>query len=153
MKNKFFLLGLSMCLLKTISFAQNDFIKEPDPQRPLLFSDMPPVLTVQVSELQKIMILSPGSAASILTGQPFSFNGVVRSVTSQNDNKLLTVILKLTGRNGGNLTLSAITADDGTITYTAKVLSFQHGDCYVLKRNGDHDYSFIKKNFYEIVGE
>ena len=153
MKNKIFLLALSMSLLQVTCFAQNDFFREPDMHKPLLFADLPAVLPVTIAELEKPFKLSPGAVVSIDAGPAFFFQGVIRSVTPQNDNKLLTVIIRLTNRGGSNLTLSAITGDDGVITYTAKVLSFKHGDCFVLQKDEEQHYFFVKKNFYEVVGE
>lgn len=142
-----------MSLLSLQTFAQKDFLREPDLNKPLLFADMPTVLTVEAMDLDNLLNLSSSASASIELNGQFVYKGIVNSVTSENDNKLFTVIIRSDNRPGSFLRLSRITADDGSISYSARILSFTHGDCLVLKKNKDNSYVFEKKKFYDVVSE
>ncbi|HEX2629309.1 MAG TPA: hypothetical protein VHM26_09860 [Chitinophagaceae bacterium] len=159
MLNKSVLIALLMVFIHRSVSAQQDFLKEPDRNRPSLFSNVPETVSIPVALLDHVSSLTTGSAVDISLGGTFHYKGTVASSTVQNEGKLLTVIVtSSTGPSGPTLpgsflTLSRVVHDDKTISYIARILSFQHADCMVLKENADHSYSFIKKKFYDIVGE
>lgn len=153
MLNRSVLFALLMVFIHHTVYAQQDFLKEPDRNRPALFSNVPETVSIPVSLLDHVSSLVTGSPVDILLGETFHYKGTVVSSTVQNEGKLLTVIVTSPTLPGSFLTLSRVVHDDKTISYVARILSFQHADCMVLKKNTDHSYSFIKKKFYDIVGE
>jgi hypothetical protein len=159
MQTRPILIALLMVFIHRSVSAQQDFLKEPDRNRPNLFSQVPETVSIPVALLDHLSSLPTGSPVDISLGETFHYKGAVASATVQNEGKLQTVIVtSSTGSSGPTspgsfLTLSRVVHDDKTISYIARILSFQHADCMVLKENADHSYSFIKKKFYDIVGE
>lgn len=153
MQSKTVLTALLMVFLHSALSAQQDYLKEPDRNRPSLFSTLPKTVPVTVISLEHLLSSVPGSIIDLPLGGAFRYTATVSSRTEQNDGKLLTVIATSSALPGSFLTLSKVVGDDKTVSYIARIMSFQHGDCLVLKKNADQTYSFIKKKFYEIVGE
>jgi hypothetical protein len=150
MKNRFFLMVLLMSLLQSTAHAQQDFIREPNLNKPLLFTDLPAIIPVSLADLERAMVLQTGATWTVST---ISFSGIVRAVTKPYDNSTQSVSIKLTNREGAYMVLTAIRDADGKISYTGRVTSFLHGDCLVLRRLDDGQYAFEKKNYYEVFGE
>lgn len=153
MQTRSVLFTLLMVFIHRPVSAQQDFLKEPDRNRPNLFSLVPETVSIPVALLDHVSTLTTGSFVDISLGETFHYKGTVASSTVQNEGKLQTVIVTSSTLPGSFLTLSRVVHDDKTISYIARILSFQHADCMVLKENADHTYSFIKKKFYDIVGE
>jgi len=153
MSTKSVLFALLMVFIHCSVSAQQDFLKEPDRNRPSLFRNVPETVSIPVTLLDHVSSLATGSPVDISLGETFHYKGTVASSTVQNEGKLLTVIVTSPTLPGCFLTLSRVVHDDKTISYIARILSFQHADCMVLKEHADHSYSFIKKKFYDIVGE
>jgi hypothetical protein len=153
MQNKSVLLALLMVFTSYSLSAQQDYLKEPDRNRPSLFSNVPETVPVAVATLELLLASTPGIPVDLSLGGVLRYSGTIESSTVDNDRKLLTVIVTSPSMPGSFLTLSKVITDEKTVSYIARIMSFQHGDCMVLKKNTDNTYSFIKKKFYEIVGE
>jgi hypothetical protein len=153
MQTRSLLYALLMVFIHCSVSAQQDFLKEPDRNRPALFGNVPEKIGIPITILEQVSTLTEGSLVDIALGATFHYTGTVASATMQNDGKLQTIIATSSAMPGSFLTLSKVVHDDKTISYIARILSFQHVDCMVLKENADHSYSFIKKKFYDIVGE
>jgi hypothetical protein len=144
---------LLMSLLQSTTYGQQDFIREPDLNKPLLFTDLPAVMPVSLADLERTMTLQAGASWSVSINPVISFSGIVRAVAKPYDNSTLSVSIKLTNREGANMVLTARRDADGMISYAGRVTSFLHGDCLVLARSDDGQYAFERKNYYEIFGE
>jgi len=62
------------------------------------------------------------------------------------------VVVRLSDFKGATLTLSSFTHPDGTVTYSGRIISFQHADLFELQYQNEQ-YFLIKKNYYELVNE
>ena len=151
-------LAISVCvtLSSITAFAQQQRIpiNEPDYNKPRLFQNLPDFIPVTIDRLNALLNteLSRPVNTNLSEKAELPFAGQVVSRVSKEGNKIQSVVVKSSNFNGATLTILKITAEDGTVTYSGRLISFQHGDAYVLK-NEDGHYSLVKKDFYELVNE
>ena len=148
--------GLSFLFCCTISFAQDRVVlREPDHNKPALFSQLSDKLPVNVTELETMFFQTSGRGTielDFLDKTIPGFRGKLVSATSKYDNTLRSVVINSTRFNGATLTFSSSTATDGTVRYAGRIVSFQNGDLFVLEQHNDQ-YFFVKKKFHEVVSE
>ena len=147
--------GLSLLLLFTCvrTSAQNKITaNEPDQSKPKLFTNLPDKIPVDINELKKLVTAENGKVVSLKLGQNSmsSFNGQV--ISRADDNIIHSVVIRSANFNGATLTLSSSAQPNGTVKFIGRIISFQHGDAYVLQNQNDQ-YILIKKNFYDIMNE
>lgn len=147
---------LTFILCCTISFAQDTVLRrEPDHNKPHLFSNFPDKIPVDIYELKNLFSNTAVSEkeinVSFIDKKLSGFNGKIISATSKYNNTLRSVVVSSTRFNGATLTLSSTTTD-GTVRYSGRIVSFQHADLYVLQKE-EEQYFFIKKKFHELVNE
>jgi hypothetical protein len=51
---------------------------------------------------------------------------------------------------GARFTLTQLSKEDGVKEYAGRIISFQHGDAYLLEKEGD-TYFLVKKGFYDLI--
>lgn len=149
---------LFVLLLAGRSSAQHKSVQlnEPDLNRPYLFAALPTEITVQESEIDQLLL--PARTATrnedMMKGDKkiSSFTGNYVSATSQYEDKVQSVVLRLKEYPGATLTLSSSTNPDGTVAYAGRIISFKHADMYELVKKGD-TYVWKKRNYYEVVAE
>jgi hypothetical protein len=73
-------------------------------------------------------------------------------MSSKYNNTLRSVVVRSTNFNGATLTLSSSTTTDGAATYTGRIISFQHGDLFVLQKENE-EYYLVKKKYHELINE
>ncbi|MET0637030.1 MAG: hypothetical protein ABWZ25_13455 [Chitinophagaceae bacterium] len=144
-------------MIATFTSAQKTIeLKEPDPNKPKLFAQLPSRIPVEIADLEKLIHSNPetGKTASLdLTGKgSATFAGKVVSTASKYNNSIRSIVIRSTSFNGATFSLSAITKEDGTTEYAGRIISFKHADLYELQLEGKQ-YFLIKKNFNELVNE
>lgn len=152
--------GLALLFLLLSAVAVNAQTKvplnEPDHNRPRLFNQLPAELTLTVADMEQLLLpaRAAGKSEALMQGEKkcavFSLNYI--SATSQYENKVQTVLLRLKDYPGATLTLSSSTNADGTVAYAGRIISFKHGDMYQLVQKGN-SYVWLKRNFYDVVNE
>ena len=149
------ILCVCITLCSLCSFAQNQELRAngPNGYKPKLFQSLPENISVNAANLNNLLNTAVGHSVSInlSDNSQFQFEGQVVSVSNQ-ENNIRTVVIRSTNYNGARLTLSKITSTDGTISYSGRLLSFQHADLLELK-NQDGHYILVKRNFNELVNE
>ena len=130
-------------------------INEPDYNKPKLFQNLPERIPVDASTLESLLSSDLNRAASInLAGAQFEGNVASKTAPSVNDvtPTNTTVIIKLTNYPGANFTVNKIINADGSISYTGRIVSFQHGDLFELQ-NQKGSWFLVKKNYYDLINE
>jgi hypothetical protein len=144
------------CLLVLFSCAtasaQNKIpVNEPDLNKPKLFTNLPDKIPVDISLLQSLLTTETGKKVSLrLAANARNFDGEV--VSKADDNRIQSVVIRSGNFNGATFTLSSSTQPNGTVKFTGRIISFQHGDLYVLENQNDQ-YILVKKNFYDLINE
>jgi hypothetical protein len=139
------------------SFAQTtQALRSSDPNstKPKLFQSLPENISVSADNLNNLVNTPVGNSVSInlSDNSQFQFEGQVISSSTKENNNIQTVVIRSTNYNGARLTLSKITNADGTITYSGRILSFQHGDLLELKNQNGH-FILVKRKFNDLVNE
>jgi hypothetical protein len=151
-------LALSVIFFVASSSAQDNKTlvpRETDYNKPKLFSTLPDNIKLNIDSLGNIFSSPTGKQVNLGFGDkilPTTFAGKVISVASKYENKIQSIVVRSSNFNGATLTLSSTTMADGTIKYTGRIISFEHGDAYELQKKGDQ-YMFVKRNLYELVNE
>jgi hypothetical protein len=149
---------LCVCIIlySLCSTAQNQQLRSSDPNyiRPKLFQSLPDNISVSIDNLNNLLNTPVGQTVNIDLSDKsqFPFEGVVISASSKEENNIQSVVIRSTNYNGARLTLSKISDDNGTISYSGRILSFQHEDLFELK-NQDGHFTLIKRKFNDLVNE
>ena len=145
---------LILCSLFSMAQVQHPPINEPDYNKPKLFNNLPEKITVDPESFLSSMNKQAGTTISISLSveKTIPFEGTVLSSVSRNEGKVQTVIVRSTNYNGATFSMSKVIKEDGNIIYTGRLMSFQHGDLYVLQQSEGH-YMLVKKNFNDLVNE
>lgn len=150
------LLCLCALLFSLCAFSQNDKdpINEPDLKKPKLFSNLPDRIPVSIEKINDLFNVPVGDNASLKVAETSSVQivGEVISKASKYDDRIQSVVIRSSNFNGARFTISKIVNEDGSITYTGRIISFQHGDLYELQNQGGQ-FTLVKKNFYDLVNE
>lgn len=149
--------GLLFIIFTATSFAQNRAtINEPDYNKPALFANFPDKIPVTIDELKSLFSNDAAKGKDVAVNfadrKLPGFNGKLISITSKYNNSIRSVVIRSTNFNGATLTLSSSTTTDGAASYTGRIISFQHGDLFVLEKQNDQ-YFLIKKKFHELINE
>jgi hypothetical protein len=127
-------------------------VNEPDQKKPKLFIELPDKIPVDITVLQSLINTETGKTVSFRLGANAtkSFTGQVVSKTE--DQSIRSVVIRSGNYNGATLTLSSSAQPNGTVKFTGRIISFQHGDLYELQNQNDQ-YILVKKNFYDLINE
>lgn len=128
-------------------------VNEPDYNRPKLFDGMPDNIRISAETISNLFDMPLGRSASITLTEDshFRFNGEVVSSGNKSQH-VQSIVIRSTNFNGAILSASRISHPDGTVSYRARIISYKHGDLYLLE-NQNGQYILVKKNFYDLVNE
>ena len=146
----------SIALCSLGSFAQNKTIpvNEPDRNKPRLFANLPDKIPVSANELNDLFTTQVGRPANLNPASDLQakFEGEVISMSNQSTQGVQSILIRSTNFNGARMSFSKITHEDGTVSYTGRIISFQHGDLYELQSQ-QGQLVLVKRNFYDLVNE
>jgi hypothetical protein len=146
---------ITLCSLFSSAQDQKVIVNEPDYNKPRLFDNLPEVIPVSMENLNGLVNAKPGVSINTTLSSDAKtapFEGKVISSVSKYDDKVQTVVIRSTNYNGATLFISKVTSDDGTIKYNGRLMSFQHGDLFVLQPK-DAGFVLVKKNYYDVINE
>ena len=149
--------GLLLLICCATGFAQEKAIPNvPDYKKPALFVSFPDKIPVDVNELRSLFSTDAArgndAVLSFADKKLPGFNGKIVSMSSKYNNSIRSVVIRSTHFNGATLTLSSSTTTDGAARYTGRIISFQHGDLFVLQKENEQ-YYLIKKKYHELINE
>ncbi len=144
-----------MILISFCAVAQDQKIpiNNPDMNKPHLFDNLPAKISFNPETFIGLGSKQKGSTIStnLSTDATVVFEG--KLVSSSNDNgNTQKIVIRSTNYPGATFSMSKVVKSDGTIIYTGRLLSFKHGDAFVLQKNNGQ-YELVKKNFYDLVNE
>lgn len=146
--------SLMLCSLFSMGQTQTVPINEPDYNRPRLFNNLPDKIPFNPDSFLGLQNTQAGASISISLSDEnlIPFEGTMVSSVSRNEGKIQSIVIKSTNYNGATFSMSKIINADGHVIYTGRLMSFQHGDLYILKHS-EGRYLLVKKNFYDLVNE
>jgi hypothetical protein len=148
-------LCLSLLLICATASAQEKIpVNEPDLNKPKLFNDLPDKIPVHILDLQALVNTSAGKEVSLTLEKNTSteFDGKIVSAASKYNNNIRSVVIRSSNFNGATFTLSSSILANGTVKFTGRIISLQHGDLYELQEQ-DNQYILIKKNYHDLINE
>jgi hypothetical protein len=146
---------ITLCSLFSAAQVQKVVVNEPDYNKPRLFDNLPEVIPVSIDNLNGLINSKTGVSINTTFSNDAGtapFQGHVVSAVSKYDDKVQTVLIKSSNYNGATLYISKVITEDGTIKYNGRLMSFKHGDLYVLQQK-DGGFVLVKKNFYDVINE
>jgi len=146
---------ITLCSLYSSAQDQKVIVNEPNYNKPRLFDNLPDVIPVSIDYLNGLVNSKAGVSINTALSNDVRtahFEGNVVSSVSKYEDKVQSVIIKSTNYNGATLYISRVTTEDGTIKYNGRLMSFQHGDLYVLQQKDD-GFVLVKKNYYDVINE
>lgn len=159
MKNFRILILCASISLHSLSIAAQSVtipINEPDLNKPLLFSSLPDTIPVDMGNVNNLFGTLVGTQVnmnlSVSLSDIFQIEGQVISSVSKFENMIVSVVIRLSNYPGAVFTISKITETGGSILYTGRIVSRQHGDLFELK-NINSRFVLIKKNYYDLINE
>jgi hypothetical protein len=145
-----------LCLLfsffSLFLYAQNLPVREPDRNKPLLFSQMPDKMSISAASLESLLQYETDKKVSINLSNDIIFQGTVSSVSARHEPGVSSVVIRSDNFQGASLTVSRLSRANGTSYFIGRIISFQHGDGYEITLESDR-YYLIKKGFYDMVNE
>lgn len=135
--------------------AQTAPVREPDYNRPKLFNAYPDEIPVRTAVLNELIATSYNlniNKQLAVGNSSFSFIGKVINQNSRVSDRVQTVIIKSSNFKDATFTLVKVTNNDGTETFSGRIISFTNGDAYTLEKK-ESGYVLKKKGFYDLVNE
>lgn len=145
------LAGIVACLS---ALAQTPPVREPDYNKPLLFQQLPQQMICNMQNLLNLFEseTGTGSAVNFNIAENFNFRGIVTSTAIKDNGKISSVVIRSSNYEGAVLSFSRLIREDGTISFTGRIISLQHGDGFeIIHVNGN--YILNKKGFYDMINE
>lgn len=129
-------------------------VHEPDYNRASLFQDKPATVSFAKEIFAPLFDAPVGRTVSVNFSDEsgFRFDGEVVSAVSKYNNAIQSVVVRSSNFPGARLAVSRITAEDGSVSFTGRIISLQHGDLYELKNN-DNEFVLVKKKTNELLNE
>lgn len=152
MKRKLLSTALAVCLLSLHSFSQElNFrsAKEKNEGKQALFSNAAERVSTDVNLIQNLFNLKTGVGTTIKFASNLQLVGHI--VSNEQENNLQSITMRCTNFPGALLTLSKVTLEDGTITYTGAILNHQSKDIIMLEKDDAGNYAWQKKNMSELI--
>jgi|SRR5688572_3442355 len=149
---------LCACLILSsfIAVAQDQKIpiNEPDHNRPHLFDNLPARISFDPETFIGLANKQAGTviSTSLSKDASIAFEGKLASSGSAEDGRIQSIVIQSTNFPGATFSMSRVVKTDGTVSYTGRLISFKHGDLFVLQQTNGQ-YELVKKNFYDLVNE
>lgn len=137
--------------ISQLSFGQQETIREPDHNRPLQFSHFSDSIPCNISSIETLFLKVKGEPVVIQLADGFLFEGNVSS-RQVIDVSRASLVIRSTNYPGFILSLLRQQGIDGNPIFTGRVISFIHGDAFILQYK-QGTYKWIKKRFYDLVNE
>ncbi len=149
-------LCVSVSLYSMCATAQTGSIpiNEPNLSKPKLFQNLPDVIPVKMNNITTLFGAEVGRPVSISLSDAtsFQFEGHIVSSVSKYENTMECIVIRSTNYPGARLAITRLTDASGTISYTGRILSMQHGDLYELTLENSQ-FVLVKRKFYDLVNE
>lgn len=148
---------ITLCSLFSAAQTQKVIVNEPNYNKPRLFDNLPQVIPVSIDKLNDLLNAKTGVTINTMLSSDAKntpFEGKVISASPQNneDGSLQSVVITSSNYQGATLFISKVTDEEGKVKYNGRLMSFKHGDLYVLQQK-DGGFVLVKKNYYDLVNE
>jgi hypothetical protein len=144
--------GSVFILTAIIADAQPLPINEPDYFKPQVFSHLPKVMDLNVSELESLFAIPVGGPVNRNISPLLPFKGTIVSKSDPASLRIQSVVIKSALPRSLVFTFSKLVNDDGSISYLGRIMSLENSDAYEIEFE-NRKYVFKKKHLYDIISE
>ncbi len=130
-------LFMLLCIISITGYSQDNTAK------PKQFSNFPATIECNQTELSRIFSAPAGQNINLHFGSNFNFSGIVTSNIVKYAN-LQSVVIKSPDFSNTIFSVSKILNDDGTVSYTGRIINQNFFDGFELKKNLAGNYQLIK---------
>ncbi|HQW84492.1 MAG TPA: hypothetical protein PK987_08530 [Ferruginibacter sp.] len=130
-------LSLLLCVISTTGFSQDNTAK------PKQFSSFPTVIDCSQTELSRIFTAPQGQYINLQFASNFNFSGTVTSNIVKYAN-LQSAIIKSPDFSNTIFSVSKILNEDGTVSFTGRIINKNYFDGFELKKNLAGNYQLVK---------
>jgi hypothetical protein len=152
LKTGAFIALLTVCYMQSAAQGSAPPVNEPDYNKPKLFSDLSDNLQLRLADMEALLNLPEGTQVSSTIAPGFTLVGNVVSKSNPADASVKSIVIKSTTRQGATLTFTRIKNEDGSFSYSGRMISKTAGDALVIVKEGAN-YVIRKKGYYEIINE
>ena len=152
MKLKLLAAATAICLLSLHSYSQEISFrsaKEKNTDKQSLFVNIAERTNADVSLMQSLFNMKTGQGTTIKLSDNFQLVGHV--VMTEQQTNLQSITLRCTNFPNALFTLSKVTLEDGTVTYTGAILNHQNKDVIMLEKDEQGIYAWTKKNLSDLI--
>ncbi len=142
---------IGLLLISQFLFGQQELIHEPDYNRPVKFAHLSDTINCSAENIHLLFPKAKGESVAVLLAENFAFSGAVIARKVNSDSRT-SIVIRSTNYSDYTLSLSRQVNPDGSETISGRIISFKHGDSFVLHFEKGV-YKWIKKGFYELVNE
>ena len=109
----------------------------------------PEKIHCRAAEFNKAFLVDKGEAVQLSFSDNFNFDGKMQSDVMKYNN-LQSVIIRSPNLNNAVFHLLKITAEDNSISYSGQIIDPQSGEFYLLEKDTDGAYSFVKNTIENV---
>lgn len=152
MKLKLLFAATAVCLFSLHSFSQEVSFrsaKEKNANKKSLFANVAERTSADFNLMQNLFDLKTGEGTTIKLSDNLQLVGHV--VMKENEASLQTITMQCTNFPGAVFTLSKVTREDGTVSYTGAIMNHQNKDVIFLEKDGNGSYAWTKKNLSDLI--
>lgn len=145
-------LGFMLCFLFHFNLqAQLPPLHKILPDKAFLFSNLPDKSLIKHSLIENLFAGPASGPVRIRLSPDSYFEGIITERLEKNDN-VTTINVKSSNYNGALLSISRILNSNKEYTFTGRIVSLQHGDVLILKKE-NNDYFFSKEKQSLVIVE
>lgn len=152
MKLKLLVAATAICLTSQQSFSQEISFrsaKEKNVDKQSLFVNIAERTTADFNLMQNLFNLKTGQGTTIKLSDNLQLMGHV--VMTEQQSSMQSVTLRCTNFPNTLFTLSKVTLEDGSVTYTGAILNHQSKDVITLEKDDNGIYAWTKKNLSDLI--
>ncbi|MGE5108683.1 MAG: hypothetical protein ACM3H8_14155 [Sphingobacteriales bacterium] len=152
MKLKLLVAATAICLTSQQSFSQEISFrsaKEKNVNKQSLFVNIAERTTADFNLMQNLFNLKTGQGTTIKLSDNLQLMGHV--VMTEQQSSMQSVTLRCTNFPNTLFTLSKVTLEDGSVTYTGAILNHQSKDVITLEKDDNGIYAWTKKNLSDLI--
>ena len=127
-------------------------LNETNYSRPKRLADVPEKLPLQLTDLTRLLHLPVGAKVKAFLAKNFLLTGTVISKSDPADKAVQSVVVKSDNRLGMTFTFTRLTEENGSFTYSGRMLDRNAGDALEIAKEGQ-GYVIRKRGIHEIISE
>jgi len=133
-----------------VALSTNGFSQNQTTTKAKNFSSYPDRISCKETDFASIFSFTPGQPVNLAFANGLTFKGTVSSNMVKYSN-LQSVIIKSSTGDDEIFSISKITNEDRTVSYTGRILNQKYFDAYELRKDDTGNYQFTKVETDKVI--